>query len=454
MMMHQKTITEKFADFICGLSFENLDDSDIYQLKTFFLDWLASAYAGKTQEPVKIIRELVSTMGGLPESTIILDNTKTSCLWAALVNGAASHMVEMDDLHRESILHPAAAIIPAVFAAGQKMHVSGKVLLTAIAAGYEVAIRIAMAAGPSHYRHWHTTGTCGTFGAAAGSAKILGLDETRCCWALGSAGTQASGLWEFLTENAMSKQLHPAKAAFNGLLAALLARKGFSGAKKILEGEKGFLMATSPDYQAEKCIAGLGSHFMFTANSLKYYASCGHTHAAIEATIKALENTPCAVSNIDTIHVRVYQAALDLLGNVKGDTPFGAKFNLPFCIATAARYKKAGIEDFSSERLNDSDLLALISRITIEGDETLSKSYPQKWPAIVDIRLKDGRTVSGMVEYPKGDPQNPLTAAELNDKFHTLTKGILDQNHSGKIIDRIMHLESVSDISDILEGVI
>ena len=449
--MRPKTITEKFADFICAFSYDQFDQPDVYQLKTFFLDWLASAYAGKAQQPVKIIREMISTMGGVPESTSIPDNTKTSCLWAALVNGASSHMVEMDDLHRESILHPAAAIIPAVFSAGQKKHVSGKNLLTAIAAGYEIAIRIAMAAGPSHYHCWHTTGTCGTFGAAAGAAKILGLDEIQCCWALGSAGTQASGLWEFLAENAMSKQLHPAKAAFNGLLAALLAHKGFLGAKRILEGEKGFLNATSPDYNLEKCTAGLGSHFMYKTNSLKYYASCGHTHAAIEATIKALEKTSGNYADIETIHVRIYQAALDLLGDVPCDTSFGAKFNLPFCIATAAKYRKAGLDDFSEERLHDPDLLNLMRRISIESDETLSLSYPQKWPACVSVVLKNGRSFSHEVDYPKGDPQNPLRSAELTDKFFMLTKGILETKIADKIIDRVMNIETCSDVSGILE---
>jgi 2-methylcitrate dehydratase PrpD len=449
--MIQTPISRKIAGFVTALSFESLPESGIHQLKTFFLDWLASAYAGSGQRPVTLIRDVIQTMGGTPEAVMIPGNTRTNCLFAALANGASSHMVEMDDLHRESILHPAAAVIPAVFAAAQREHASGKELLTAVAAGYETAIRIAAAAGPGHYRHWHTTGTCGTFGAAAGSAKILHLNEEEFAWAMGSAGTQASGLWEFLAENAMSKQLHAGKAAFNGLLAALLSQKGFTGATTILEGEKGFFHATSPEFNIGKCTAGLGESFMFMKNSLKYYASCGHTHSAIEATLQALSGEGYKTGDIEAIHVRIYQAALDLLGNIKPHTPFGAKFNLPFCVATAAKFRQAGLDDFTAVRLNDSDIGTLMKRIILESDEALSRDYPRKWPAQVEIRLNDGRLLQGRVDYPKGDPENPLSREELLHKFKTLTRDILDPHFADVLMDRIMNLEKEPDVSLLLK---
>lgn len=254
------------------------------------------------------------------------------CLLAALVNGASSHVVEMDDLHRESIFHPAAPIMPAVFALAEREGSTGRDIILAISAGYEAGIRIAVAIGPSHYHFWHTTATCGTFGAAAGAAKILGLDEEHFVWALGSAGTQAAGLWEFLGESAMSKQLHPGKAAMNGLLASLLAQKGFTGASKILEGEKGLFRATSQDFSEEKCVAGLGKEFFSDRNSIKYYASCGHTHSAVDAVLKATGGRPMMVEEIERVDVSVYQASLDLLGDVMPTTPYLGKFNLPFCV--------------------------------------------------------------------------------------------------------------------------
>ena len=187
--MAKATISRKLARFVSHLTYEDLTTEQVYKIKTYFLDWLGSAFAGQTQRPIEIMLEVVRGLGGRTESTVIPDRSKTMSLLAALVNGASSHMVEMDDLHRQSILHPAAPIMPAVFATAEQQHASGQDLITSIAAGYEVAIRIAVAVGPSHYHYWHTTATCGTFGAAAGAAKILGLDEEEVTWALGSAGT-------------------------------------------------------------------------------------------------------------------------------------------------------------------------------------------------------------------------------------------------------------------------
>jgi 2-methylcitrate dehydratase PrpD len=255
--------------------------------------------------------------------------------------------------------------------------------MLSIAAGYEIGIRVAMAAGPSHYQYWHTTGTCGTFGAAAGAARLLNLDKDRIAEALGSAGTQASGLWEFLVENAMSKQLHPGKASFNGLLSALLAHKGFTGAHRILEGEKGFLTATSEIFDTEKCIEDLGKKFHFERNSLKYHASCGHTHAAIDAVLSATGGNPFDPETIRYIKVRIYQAALDLLGDVKPVSPYLAKFNLPFCIAGAVKFGHAGPSTFTDEQLRDPDIRHLMECIEISSDPELSRMYPRKWPARV-----------------------------------------------------------------------
>ncbi len=225
--MSGEILSNRLAGYFCGVTFDDLSADHVEKMKVFFLDWLGSAYAGKDLPPIRMMRKVVRGLGGVPEATSIPDGVKTSCLLASLVNGASSHIVEMDDLHRESILHPAAAILPAVLAAGEREGVSGKELIVAVSVGYEVGIRVALAVGPSHYRFWHTTATCGTFGAAAGAAKLLRLNEDQFAWAIGSAGTQASGLWEFLGESAMSKQLHTGKAAMNGLLCGAARKGGF-----------------------------------------------------------------------------------------------------------------------------------------------------------------------------------------------------------------------------------
>ena len=451
-MLTSPSISQRLAQFFCALRYEDLPDDLVYLLKTFFLDWLASAFAGISQPPTQIMLSLAKDMEGSSEATIIPANTKHLSLIAALVNGASSHVREMDDLHRRSIFHPAAAILPAVFAAAEKARVSGRDLILGILTGYETGIRTALAAGKSHYEYWHTTAPCGTFGAAAGAAKVLGLDTGPFVWALGSAGTQSSGLWEFLTEGAMSKQLHPGKSSMNGLLAALLAQKGFTGSSRIFEGEKGFLKATSDDYDLDILTDGLGETFHTARNSIKYYASCGHTHSAIEATLKALSDKRADVKDIQSVTIHIYQEALDLLEAVEADTPYLAKFNIPFCVATALNYGHVDLDDFSDERLKNPELLRLMGSISLKTDPELTRLYPQKWPSRVEIKLENGERYNGYCEYPKGDPENPFSEMELIQKFKKLCGNIIEKDEINRITDLVLALEKVDDVTEIFQG--
>ena len=450
-MLTSGTISQKMARFFCPLRYEDLSDTLVYQTKTFLLDWLGSTIAGLSQPPTQIMLSLARDMKGSEEATIIPTNSRHLSLVAALVNGASCHVMEMDDLHRQSIFHPAAPILPAVFAAGEKEHVSGCDLVLGILAGYETGIRAALAAGKSHYEYWHTTATCGTFGAAAGAAKVLGLEVEPFVWALGSAGTQSSGLWEFLTEGAMSKQLHPGKSSMNGLLAALLAQKGFSGSSRIFEGRKGFLRATSDDYDLNVLTDGLGETFHTARNSLKYYASCGHTHSAIEAALEALRGVNVGLGAIRSITVSIYQEALDLLEDVEARTPYLAKFNLPFCVATALNFGHVDLGDFTTERLTNPEILRLMGAISVKSDPELTRLYPEKWPSRVEIELTNGERRGGYCEYSKGEPENPISERELIEKFSKLC-GTMPKNERDRIIDLVLDLEKVDDITNIFQG--
>lgn len=446
------TISQKLAQFFCALRYEDLPDTLVHRTKAFFLDWVGSAIAGLSQPPTQIMISLAKDMKGSEEATVIPTNTRHLSLVAALVNGASSHVMEMDDLHRQSIFHPAASILPAVFAAGEKEHVSGCDLVLGIVAGYETGIRAALAAGKTHYEYWHTTATCGTFGAAAGAAKVLALDSEPFVWALGSAGTQSSGLWEFLTEGAMSKQLHPGKSSMNGLLAALLAQKGFTGSSRIFEGKKGFLNATSDDYDLSFLTDGLGETFHTARNSLKYYASCGHTHSAIEAALGAWRGANTDLEAIRSITVYIYQEALDLLEEVEAHTPYLAKFNLPFCVATAINFGHVDLDDFKAKRLTNSEILNLMGTISLKSDPELTRLYPQKWPSRVEIELRNGKRYSGYCEYPKGDLENPISEKELIEKFNKLSGDSITKDERNRIIDFALNLEKVADVTSIFQG--
>ncbi len=446
------TLARQLARFVCGLSYADLGSHQVQKVKDYFLDWLGSAYAGKTLPPTRMMVDLVRSLGGTPEATVIPEGTKSSCLQAALVNGASSHVVEMDDLHRESILHPATAIIPAVLAAAERRGASGKDLMVGIVAGYEVGIRVALAAGTSHYRYWHNTATCGTFGAAAGAGKILGLSEDQMVWALGSAGTQAGGLWEFLTENAMSKQLHAAKAAMNGLLAALLAQRGFTGAARILEGDKGFFRATSQDFDEGKCVEGLGRVSMWERNSLKYHASCGHTHSTIDAVLAATGGRHCKAEDVAEVNVRVYQASLDLLENVRPTSPYLAKFSLPFCVALALGRGRVGFADFDETSLRDPEIRAMMAKVRLRSDAMLTAAFPRRWPAAVEILTRDGMRLRGSSEFPKGDPENPLSPGEVASKFRDLTGAVLAPGRADLLIERVGALDELGDMAHLLKA--
>lgn len=447
-----ESLTQALAGFALDLAPEDLGAAGMQRMKTLFLDWLGCVLAGSDAPAVVMVRDLCASLGGTLEADSLPDRARTSCLHAALINGVASHVVEMDDLHREAIIHCAAPTMPAVLAAAQRTRASGRDMLTAMAAAYEVFIRIALGAGPGHYRYWHTTATCGVFGAAAGAGRLLGLDRERLTWALGAAGTVAAGLWEFLADSAMSKLLHPGKAAHDGLLAALLAQRGFTGATRILEGDKGFFAAMAADARPGKVLEGLGETFHWERASLKQHASCGHTHAAIDALLAATGGRPLDPAAVLRVEARVCSAALDLLGQVQPTTPYLAKFSLPFCLATALVAGRAGLEDFTAQRLADPGLARLMERIVLAPDPALSAAYPRAWGARVQVLTADGESLHGAVDHPKGDPENPLSQDETVRKFMSLAGRQLPTPAARELAYRCLDLERCPDMAGFFAG--
>ncbi len=443
-------ITEKLVDHLMITDYSQFTPSVIAKAKQCFLDWLGSAFAGSKEIPTQILVELIDEEGGVEESTVINHHQKNSCLNAALVNAAMSHVLELDDVHRAASYHPAAVVIPAALAVAEKEKIDGKTFLTAIILGYEASIRIGEAVGLSHYKLWHTTATCGNFGSCVAAGKILHLQKDEMINAMGNAGTQAAGLWEFLIDGAMSKQLHPAKAAQNGLLAALLAKKGFTGAKRILEGEKGFCKATSINCDFAKITEGLDEECKMIGVSFKPYASCRHTHSAIDAVKKLMTKYNLDYHNIAKVTLETYAFALDIAGGTKSftpQTPYQAKFSIPYCIALMLRYGKVGLDEFSKENLKDTEIQALMKNVQLKLNETLDTQYPQKWTCIMQVTTKDGKKYKNKVEFPKGDPENPLSQEELEDKFKELIKKILPSSKVTDLISKVNNLEHLQDMS-------
>jgi 2-methylcitrate dehydratase PrpD len=251
----------------------------------------------------------------------------------------------------------------------------------------------------------------------------LDLDEEQLVWAFGNAGTQATGLWQFNADGDMSKHLHAGRAAAGGVLAADLAKRNFSGARRILEGERGFFAATAPDAMPERVIVDLSlspRQFKISGVSIKPHASCRHTHPAVDAALALrpqLNGRP-----VTQIKIHTYQAALDLCHNPDPQTPYAAKFSLHYCLASALQRGRAGLADFTAEATAEPVVRRLLPRITAVVDPEFEAQYPAAWPARVRLTLADGTILSATVAHPKGDPENPLTSQELENKFRQLAR--------------------------------
>ncbi|HBP29528.1 MAG: MmgE/PrpD family protein [Advenella sp.] len=418
-----QTPSATLAEFSATLNFEMIPAAVIARCEDFLLDTFGSMLAGYPARPVKSIRDFARAMGPAQGSAQIIGSTQTtSPLFAALINGAAAHMVEQDDVHNGSVFHPAAVVFPAALAVAQETGASGRDLLTACVAGYEVGIRVGEFLGRSHYRIFHTTGTAGTIAAAVAAGRLMGLSPAQMLDAIGSAGTQAAGLWEFLRTAADSKQLHTAKAAANGLTAAWLARDGFTGAKQILEGAQGMGAGMSSDADPARLTDRLGSRWALTETSFKYHASCRHTHPAADALARVMQDHGLAAADISRVITHVHQGAIDVLGAVtRPETVHQSKFSMGTVLALIALRQRAGMPEFDAA-LNDQAVADFRDRVTMELDEEVDTAYPQRWIGKVSVVTQDGRTLQGRVDEPKGDPGNTLSREEIREKVRGLAQ--------------------------------
>src|SRR5579862_2716877 len=412
-------LTRKLADFLSGANFSDLPARVVADTKRAVLDWLGSALAGSLEGPARIAQGVVRGLGISNDATVF-GAPRASAAGAALANGIASHILEFDDVHKGSTLHAAAPVIPAALAVAEREHANGRAFLLAVALGYEAALRVGEAVNPSHYRFWHPTGTAATFGSAAAAGSLLGLDVPRMLDALGSAGTQAAGLWEFNADGAMSKHLHPGKAAFNGVLAADLAKAGFTGATRILEGERGFFRAMSEGFDASRITAGLGTQWKITENCYKMHSCCGHTHTAIDVALElrdAIEGR-----GIASIEIETYGPGFEIVKEMSPGTPYQAKFSLAYCVAAALLEGRVGLEQFSPDRFGADGLVVqpirfLLPKIHVAVADDLTAAYPRAWPVRVAVKLEDGTALKGATDYPRGNPENPVSTEGLESKF-------------------------------------
>ncbi|MFY1850391.1 MmgE/PrpD family protein [Achromobacter xylosoxidans] len=441
------------AAFAANLRFEDIPAPVLRRAEDLLLDCLASILAGASARPVLAIDRYAAAMGPADgPSEILINRRRTSPVFAAMVNAAAAHVVEQDDVHNGSVFHPAAVVFPPALAVAQALGRSGRDLLVAAVAGYEVGIRVGEFLGRSHYKIFHTTGTAGTLAAAAATGRLLGLSPAAMLDAFGSAGTQAAGLWEFLRDAADSKQLHTARAAANGIAAAYLAQEGFTGARHILEGPQGMAAGMSSDADPARLTDRLGTRWALAETSFKFHASCRHTHPAADALQQVLREHKLAESDIARVVAHVHQGAIDVLGPVVDPrTVHQSKFSMGTVLGLIARQGRAGLPEFDAA-LDDPAVADFRGRVTMELDPEVDGAYPQRWIGKVTVHTRDGRVLHGRVDEPKGDPGNTLSRDEIEAKTLSLGRyaDAATETELRGLIDAIWSLERAGKVGALL----
>jgi 2-methylcitrate dehydratase PrpD len=435
------TIVQTFAEFAAGFEKRTVPLEVIHHGKRAVIDWHAALLAGAGAAPATLLEKALSEELDRGSSKLALGRKATPRA-AALINGAASHTMEVDDIFFEAIFHPGAPAIAAALAAAQAVASSGESFLRAVIAGYEVSTRIGTAMGRAHYKFWHTTGTVGTFGAAAAAAAIYRLDPERFAHALATAATFAAGLHQAFRTDSMSKPLHAGRAAENGLLAAMAAREGMRGSLDVLEGDAGFgrAMGDGPDW--DKALATLGREFNMTQITFKNHACCGHTFAPIDGALELQKRLGVAARDIARVRVDTYGEALAVAGNAQPVTPAEARFSIPYVVATALVHGSVRLAAFDAERIADPTTRDLMGRIEVKLDKDIDAAFPGRRAAIVTMETRDGRSEQMLQPTRKGDPDWPLTDSELEEKYLELAVPVIGKSKATALLERLWQLDS------------
>jgi len=397
-------------------------DDDLDQVALFTLDALACAYAGSNTQ----VGEILGRWAAQGD----MDSRRQALLMAAL-----THITETDDLHRASVTHPGCVVVPAVLSLGEKLGSNNRQMLTAILQGFEAMCRIGAAVGPAHYRIWHNTATCGPFGSAMATANLLQLDASQTLDALGNAGTQASGFWQFMETGAMSKHLHAGRACESGMLAAELAAQGFTGPARILEGRKGFFAGMCDDPSPERILDQPDEDWQLRLTSIKPWPSCRHTHPIIDCALEI--HDMLEGDEVAQIEIKTYQPALDVCDNPEPESEYQAKFSLYHTAAIALLDGAVGLESFTPAARLRSKNLRRATRVTVA--DPYASSYPLSWGAEVTVVSASGARFKVSRKDCKGDPELALNNTEMRSKaLGLLHYGELDDNAANHICDSVL----------------
>ena len=383
------------------------------------LDWLGCAASGAVSAQGLAFARWLNTQAAGSAPTLAGRHADAAA--AAAYHGALGSALEMDDIHRSSILHPGPVVIPAALAAAGSGS-TGPQLLGAIVAGYEVMIRVGRALGPSHYRMWHTTSTAGSFGAAAAAAAMLGLDAPATAQALALAGTRAGGLWQVRHESSLGKAWHMAGAARDGLAAAQLAAAGLTGPLGVLDGPSGWFAATAPAADPSLIDEARAEPWL-TDVSFKPWPACRHAHPAIDALQEACAGIAVDAAQVERIELRSYADALRFCDRPLPIDSAQARFSIQHALAAWLLWGEPRLAHYEAAALRGSEIEALRAKVVLQIDSGIDARYPAHYGAAVVVTLRDGTQLQAQLRDTRGDPARPLVLAALHDKARMLMQG-------------------------------
>jgi len=438
-------VVERFAAWAVQSRAAPLAAEVLHHAKRAVIDLQAAMISGAVLPPATLLEKALAEELDRGEARLALGRRATVRA-AALINGAAAHTTEVDDIYRDGIYHPGAPTIPAALALAQAHGATGAQFLRAVVVGYEISTRIGAAMGRAHYRYWHNTGTIGCFGACAAAAELLQLDAPCFAHALATVTTFSAGLQQSFRMDSMSKPLHAGRAAEAGVTAALAAAEGVTGSLDVIEGEAGYGRAMSDGPDWEKALATLGREFHVTRMTFKNHTCCGHTFAAIDGAQALQQRMNLAAKDIARVQVGTYKAALDVARYDEPRTAAEGRFSLKYVVATALTHGSVRFAAFEPDRLEDPATRDLMRRVDVAVDPQLDAAFPAQRAARVAIEARDGRREEFLQPTRIGDPDAPLSDGQLDAKYLELAAPVLGEAKAKDLLGRLWRLDALKTL--------
>lgn len=404
------------------------------------LDWFATTLPGSAMAPATLLLPALAADRGTGGAICYVDGARSAPRHAALLNAVASHTVEFDDIFKDGGYHPGSSTVAAALALAQHCGAPLEILHRAIIAGYEVGCRISLAVQPSHYAFWHTTSTIGTIGAAVAGAMVLGCGAQKIAHAIALATSFAGGHQQNLQSDGMVKAMHPGHAADAGLLAAMAAANGVTGSLDSLDGPKGFAASTSAsrgDWQA--ALEGLGEWTPVTRMTVKAHGCCGHIFPALDGLRAMRAHEPFALDDVRSIHIDGYGATYQMCNRPDARSVQDARFSMQYCVAAQLVLGGVRLSAFEPEALADPRIRTLMPKVTVSEDAELAAAYPRRRMARLRVELKDGRSFTHFQATRKGDPEDPLSDAELIAKYDELAGTVLAADVAAALREAVLY---------------